>query len=161
MQLRRLFPALIFVLAICLLSLASWFLYPRNKMVVGDDYQGVIFHRNYSDDELGMMLMKDIEEDAYWTPSKAEISILEDNLKRHVQDQMPVLALNLANYKRQYFGFIRQGRKLVFLVGFCKTVEIDWRRRFVPLPMAATCYFEAQYDLESQQLLYIWQYPER
>jgi hypothetical protein len=107
------------------------------------------------------MLIKDDPDSAYWTPTQDLILEMEEQLHAHIQEQTPFLATNLSNYKRQYFGFIRDGRKQIFIVGFCEPVSLDWRKELVTSPIAGKCYLEAQYDLEDGQIQYLWQKTER
>ena len=73
-------------------------------------------------------------------------------------EQMPNLALQLVNYKRQYFGFSRQGKPLIMVIGFCAPESRDWGQEVVSsLDVAAGCYFETQYDVANQNFFYLWQ----
>lgn len=98
------------------------------------------------------MLTKDNLDDEYWTPHKKEILDIEMQLKIRTQEQLPALSSQLSLYKRQYFGFTRGGKDIVFFVGFCHPVDVDWKNELVSMPMAADCYFEAQYDIAEDRL---------
>ncbi len=136
-------------------------LIPSNKIITEQEFEGVIFSSERAAETLRVMLVNERAKENYWTPSKAQIVDLERRLDLYVQEQMPSLAPWLNTYKRQYFGFIRDGRQLIMVVGFCKPVNIDWRRELVTLPETAGCYFEAQYDALNDDILYLWEGAER
>ena len=146
---------------IALISVTVWLFYPRNITITESEFQGVIFHEANAADELGFMLTKEGSEEAYWTPGKTEILNIEKQLITHTQEQLPSLSSRLSRYKRQYFGFIRGERDLVFIVGFCQPVNVEWSEQLVSMPLAADCYFEAQYDMAGGHFLYVWERTAR
>ena len=91
----------------------------------------------------------------------SEMVDLEVQLDAYVNEQVPALASWLNSYRRQYFGFLRDGKQLIMVVGFCKPVSIDWRREMVTLPESGGCYFESQYDAANDDFLYLWEGVER
>ncbi len=150
------------LLLILLLVLATIFLLvPSNRIITGKDFEGVIFSDRNAAVSLRFMLVNETGEDAYWTPSKAEIVDMEVQLDSYVNEQVPALGPWLNSYRRQYFGFIRDGKQLIMVVGFCKPVGIDWRREMVALPESGGCYFEGQYDATNDEFLYLWEGVER
>lgn len=92
-------------------------------------------------------------------PAK-QILALEERLNIQVRDQLPLLASWLNTYRRHYYGFMRDGKQLIMIVGFCKETEKDWRSELITLPDAVGCYFEAQFDVASDDFLYVWQNQE-
>ncbi len=148
--------AVIFFVVVLILVLI-----PTNEIISEQEFEGVIFSSESAAETLQVMLVTERAKEAYWTPSKAQIVDLERRLDLYVQEQMPSLAPWLTTYKRQYFGFIRDDRHLIMVVGFCKPVNIDWRRELVTLPETAGCYFEAQYDALNDDILYLWEGAER
>jgi hypothetical protein len=103
------------------------------------------------------MLNNERDDSGYWTPTKSQIFALESRLSSQVRKQNSSFAFLLPSYRRQYFGFIREGRAMIWIVGFCGSIDVDWRRELVSLPDTGGCYFEAQYDVGDDALLYVWQ----
>lgn len=136
------FSLALVILLLSLIGIMLWRLYPGNKIISEGEYEGVIFHNRNAARVLRFMLINDNIEDAYWIPTRADITELEKQIYIHTLEQAPVLAAQLPAYKRQYYGFIRAGREFVFIVGFCETdIDTDWRNELVSLPMAGDCYF--------------------
>ena len=158
---RKFLFGFVLVLLILFTGVLVWWLPPRNSTVSEKNYQGVIFHHKKAVDVLGWMLIKDDPDGAYWTPTKGQIAEMEAQLHIYAQKQLPVLAFGLDNYKRQYFGYVRDGREQIFVVGFCEPVGVDWQKELVTSPVTSDCYFEAQYDLENEQILYLWEKYEQ
>ena len=140
--------------------LVLWLVDPSYTVIDEEAFEGVIFSGRRSSDLLGVMVTNDRNEDSYWTPPEKQILALEERLRIRVQDQLPLLAPWLNTYKRQYFGFVRDGKQLIMIVGFCKQSDKDWRRELITLPEADGCYFEAQFDVAFDDFLYVWQGSE-
>ena len=50
-------------------------------------------------------------------------------------------------YRRQYFGITRKGRRVLYVRGFCdKDPPADWRTTEVLVLDGGPCYFFARYD---------------
>jgi hypothetical protein len=153
---RKLIISLALLLFLFLIVVVILFLQPTNQIITEKGFEGVIFRRENAPDVLRYMLVSEKTEDEYWTPTKNDILGMEEQLVRYVAEQMP--ALQLADFKRQYFGFYREGKQLIMVVGFCAPVSKDWVQEVVSSSdVAAGCYFETQYDDMDQQFLYLWQ----
>lgn len=126
------------------------------RLIEGDGYRGVVFSPVAAEKALGSMLHGE-DTASYWTPRAADIAALEDALVRHVALH-DVGGLPLEEYRRQYYGFARDGARRVYVVGFCdeEAASIDWRREFVPLGAAGTCHFEAEYDVATARIVRYW-----
>jgi hypothetical protein len=156
-QLSIALGSLTLLLILLLVITSILILIPSNRIITEEDFEGVIFSNRNAADSLRYMLVNERTEEAYWTPSNAQIVDLEVRLDSYVNEQVPILASWLNTYRRQYFGFIRDGKQLIMVVGFCKPVSIDWRREPVTLPESGGCYFEGQYDATNDDFLYLWE----
>jgi hypothetical protein len=116
----------------------------------------VIFHKDNSAEVLNHTLVNETLEDTYWTPKQIEIVELEAALTDYISDHVPGLLGGLSGYKRQYFGFVRDNKKIIFFSGFCEPAPVDWREKLVSLGMA-DCYFEGQYDVADRSIIYFWE----
>ena len=156
-----LIPLLLVSVAILALA-AFWLLKPANPIIAGKDFEGVVFTKENAADLLGVAVSNDRSGEAYWTPAKADIINVESQLALYAERQAPALAVQLPSFKRQYFGFIRDGKRLILIVGFCPLSGNRWQREIVSLAdMPYGCYFEAQYDFTSGTFLYLWQNSDR
>jgi len=145
------------LIVIFLVAATILLLSPSNRIVTEDEFEGVIFSKSNAADSMRYMLVNERVEEAYWTPSKEQILDLELRLDSYVNEQLPTLSSRLNTYRRQYFGFVREGKQHIMAVGFCKPVSIDWRREPVTLPESGGCYFEGQYDATNDEFLYLWE----
>lgn len=125
------------------------------------DYEGVIFIPEIAADVLRFTLLHENIDEAYWSPSRMDVSRIETQLTKYVQVDIPSLEEQLVNYKRQYFGFFRNEMPLVLIIGFCGQTKRDWRHELVSISdVAPGCYFESQYDVANGVFLYFWQSPK-
>jgi hypothetical protein len=148
--------AIIVVLVLSTLAIIG-FMTSGNKSVKTNDYEGIIFSRQNAQRLLGVALVNEHSEGAYWTPSKNDIGEMERELQAYAQVRLPELSQRLGEFRRQYFGFVRKGEKMILVIGFCGTVNVDWRREMVSLPETASgCYFEGQYDVTLGDFTYLW-----
>lgn len=84
-----------------------WLSQPANEVITEKGIEGVIFTKENAPDVLRYVVVSEKTEDEYWTPTKKDILRMEEQLGGYVGEQMPALALQLTNSKRQYFGFFR------------------------------------------------------
>lgn len=131
-----------------------------NKHIKEETFEGVVFSQEDAARLLDVMLVKERDDEAYWMPEETQILMLEKQLDSQVQAQLPALASQLTTYKRQYFGFVRDERALIWIVGFCDTGDVDWQNDLVSFSDTPGCYFEAQYDVDNDTLLYVWELAE-
>ena len=153
---------LILLLIIVIMILVVWLLQPGTTVITEKEFEGVIFTKERAADVLRYIVVNEVTEEAYWTPSKDEVFALEQQLNINIARKDLEFKGQLSDFKRQYFGFIRDGNQLVLIVGFCEPVGVEWHRELVTLPdMAVGCYFEAQYDPANDKILYLWQNSEQ
>ena len=95
------------------------------------------------------------QESAYWTPSQDDILKMEEQLKIYLQNVVGQNVLkDLSSYKRQYIGVVKEESK--FLLGnyFCEASGIDWKQQPVIVDDGGNCYFQAELDMDSRQIIY-------
>lgn len=62
---------------------------------------------------------------------------------------------------RQYAGIIYQGRRYLFVNGFCQPSAIDWKENVIDHVMEDSCGFRAVYDLGNDSLAWMLFAPDR
>jgi hypothetical protein len=131
---------------------------PGTRVIRRGDLEGAIFGRQAAADVMRSTLAQDATN--YWTPTRGQILAMEERLRMHVWLEHPVLARSLSEYKRQYFGFVREGQRRILIVGFCAADDLDWTQEFVSAAESRDCRFEAEYDLSTGQVLHFWTLDE-
>ncbi|MGH2557652.1 MAG: hypothetical protein ACRDJH_01200 [Thermomicrobiales bacterium] len=118
--------------------------------VSGQDYRGVIVPET---DAPGFFWIVNGEQyEAYWTPTAANIADLEAALEPAFAALPPSLAsgVDLGAYRRQYGGFVEDGRRLIRVSFFCDAVspniEPHWQCRTVFAAGGGACFFRLTYD---------------
>ncbi len=126
----------------------------RTKPIRREGLQGVIFGRQ----ETAALMRATLADDAdhYWTPTRRQILTLEERLRMYAWLRHPTLGRELSTYTRQYYGFIRDGRRRVLIVGFCQLEGLDWMHEFVSAGESRDCRFEAEYDVASGEIQHLW-----
>jgi hypothetical protein len=93
----------------------------------------------------------------YWTPSPEEVARLEGQLKLYLEDMTAphpkAVAAEHGNYKRQYLGYTRRGKKWIYVNSVCKTSwkEGRWHDELIIVFDGGPCFFSVRYDLSSSQ----------
>lgn len=147
------------ILGIALLVLVAYHLAkPRSVLITGDGFEGVVFDRREAVRVLGAMLSN--EKADYWTPRQRDIEHLESRLRAYAQQEHPQVTPTLSLYKRQYFGFTREGARRILVIGFCDSDRFDWTREFAAVPASAGCHFEAEYDVATDAVPFFWSADE-
>jgi hypothetical protein len=94
--------------------------------ILGDDFEGVIFHENYfqhPNDSSEIKIKR-------FTPSNEDILLLESVLKKQIKNKQykgdkKYIFANLKEYKRQYIGYFNdKGEKLIYVN--CFPIDEDW-----------------------------------
>jgi hypothetical protein len=133
-------------------------LHADTRVVRRGDLEGVIFGRRAAAATMRSALAQDATD--YWTPNRGQILAMEERLRVHVWLEHPVLARSLSTYKRQYFGFAREGQRRILIVGFCEADDLNWTQDFVSAAESRDCRFEAEYDVPTGQILHFWTLDE-
>jgi hypothetical protein len=93
---------------------------------------------------------------AFWTPESADVRAFEEKLpaflRREMADDVDVEARSLwkvvHRFKRQYFGVVKNGRRVIESSFFCHVMDDRWRRERVEVFDGGLCYFRVTYDVE-------------
>lgn len=95
------------------------------------------------------------QESGYWTPSQDDILKMEEQLKIYLQNFVGQNVLkDLSSYKRQYVGIVKEESKLLLGNYFCEVSSIDWKQQPVIVEDGGNCYFQAELDMDSGQIVY-------
>lgn len=94
--------------------------------------------------------------DGYFLPHASDIRRLEDKLPgmfRWSSSARP--PKGLSDYGRQYIGYVREGRKVIYVqflpIGVLKEPEFsEWRNRFIDVCDGGANFWSAHFDLESE-----------
>jgi hypothetical protein len=88
----------------------------------------------------------------YWTPSFEDIAQLERQLKNYLAGattlQAKALATKLESSKRQYLGYTNDGKRWIFVNGFCESWTKDrlWHEDIIIVFDGGSCFFTVRYD---------------
>ncbi|HLC01438.1 MAG TPA: hypothetical protein VJK02_00245 [Anaerolineales bacterium] len=129
----------------------SWM--SSNQRIEGEGYEGVVFNRVHAASILGPMLSAD--PDGFWTPMDADIQTFERGLTAAAQTNHPEGLRSLDEYRRQYFGYSRDGKRQILVVGLCDASSVDWTEEFVSVGEGG-CHFEATYDVMQGTVSSLW-----
>jgi hypothetical protein len=121
-----------------------------NQSIITPEFEGVIFSQENAAAGAGLVYGAE----AYWTPVEADILALEAQLDSYLQQNAPQdypgPLLALGAYKRQYVGFVSEGKQLIFANFFCETHGQDWQQTFIAVEDGGPCYFEIEYDPQTE-----------
>lgn len=90
-------------------------------------------------DSLGL----DLDGDAYWFPSAADVKAAELALSDKAGD---------LDHMRQYAGYIEDGNRKIYINGFCDASGGEWHERPVLVQDGGDCFFTAIYDVDAGEL---------
>ena len=92
----------------------------------------------------------------YWTPSQEQIDKLERMLPAFVKAQSKNHSrhpkIKLSKYKRQYFGYSLNGKKVIYVNAFCHAFAY-WEKTFLLVEDGGQCFFQATFDPESDKFI--------
>jgi hypothetical protein len=92
----------------------------------------------------------------YWTPSQEQIDRLETKLPTYVKEQSKHHSrhpkIEISKYKRQYFGYSLNGKKVIYVNAFCHALDY-WEKVFVAVKDGGQCFFQATFDPESDKFV--------
>lgn len=93
----------------------------------------------------------------FWTPSGEEIEQLEAAFFEFIKDKRPPNRDFLLNdYYRQYTGFMRGGKKFIYVNGFSHTRKgHDWRRIAYVVCDGGGSFFGVEYDMETKRFSHL------
>jgi hypothetical protein len=103
----------------------------------------------------------------FWTPTVADVLLLEEQLpsylKRELKDDRgrpassgyPALAplwKRAPSYLRQYVGFWRRGRRVIYGNFLCdNSFHVDWHTTRIDVDDGGNCYFQVSYDVKDRR----------
>ena len=96
-----------------------------------------------------------LRSDDLWTPPADEILKLEEKLPEYLSQSSMVLFHQppvwerLGEYQRQYIGFERDGKQMIYANYFCDNMGKNWREDLVIVEDGGDCYFQVEYDVKS------------
>ena len=106
------------VLLLFIITFSLWVINTFYTVIEEEAFEGFVFSKERSSELLGFMVSNDQSIGSYWTPSKNQILAIEDQLSSKVEEQILTLAPWLKRAKRKYLGFLRDGNKIVLIIGF-------------------------------------------
>ena len=115
---------------------------PTNMVVVTQDFEGVVFaaeKKAFHWEFEGSV--------TYWTPSQFEIVHAESLISSYLKEKAPAIYSKLKTYKRQYVGFVRDGRKCIYANFFCNDHRMVWKTEELIVKDGGDCYFQIKVDL--------------
>ena len=124
----------------------------ENVRITTDTTDGVIFTAANSEQAgLGFDFNDPIID--YWTPTEADVAVLEASLPTFLESEIPPDHYNrrilerLDLYKRQYFGLTLQAGQPVIYANFFCVDEFDyWLESLVFVMDGGECFFQVLYD---------------
>jgi hypothetical protein len=91
-----------------------------------------------------------------WVPTLEEVQTLEAQLDDYLSQHQaafdaskPPIEERLPEYKRQYWGVIRDDKRVIFANFFCDPMHYEWQVQKVAVEDGGDCYFQIQYDVET------------
>lgn len=116
----------------------------RPIRITGRTYDGVTFSLKSAD---------------WWTPSEADVRIAESLLPAYLRTPRAAQALRgtristeLGNYKRQYWGVVRKGRREISIHFYHRDTEVvrsgRWLRAMVTVAGGGDRYFQVMYYVQ-------------
>lgn len=92
----------------------------------------------------------------YWTPSQAEINLLESNFTQYLLEEKDpranLLSSKIYSYGRQYLGVTStSGRKVILANGFCSALgysNLELQKNILRVKDGGDCFFQVHYDPE-------------
>ena len=98
----------------------------------------------------------------YWTPTDADVAAFDAAFTTWIAEQTDVWGADEvaerwpADYTRQYVGFERDDRQLLFVNAFCTTEYFDWKNQPVFVMDGGPCFFSVVFNpatLEFMELM--------
>jgi hypothetical protein len=99
------------------------------------------------------------QSEGFWTPSTDDILELEMKIGEYLHEnsgqfhRQPSIWERLDEYRRQYVGYEIGGKRIIHGNFFCSYEDVDWQRQFVMALDGGECYFQVDYDVESESFI--------
>ena len=97
-----------------------------------------------------------VESDGFWTPSVDDTVKFEEKIAEYLSQNpsqfysQPPVWERLDEYQRQYIGLERGGRQIIYGNYFCNSGRVDWLQELVIVEDGGDCFFQVEYDVESE-----------
>lgn len=92
----------------------------------------------------------------YWTPAVSDVAELEAKLPAFLRSsgapRADAVMANLDRSKRQYLGYSLDGRKRIFVNGFCDGYSgqgTSWQTHLVVVLDGGPCFYQIHYDVQT------------
>jgi hypothetical protein len=122
--------------------------------VLPDDQNWVIITKERAE-EMGLASWL-VESDDFWTPPVDGILKLEEKIAEYLSQnssqfyRQPQVWKRLDEYQRQYIGLERGNRQIIYGNYFCNSGGVNWREKLVVVDDGGDCFFQVEYDVESE-----------
>lgn len=89
--------------------------------------------------------------EGYWSPSVEQALAVGKSLSAYVEKKHSKISERLHSYRYQLVGYLKGGRRLMFVNAFCQT-HGDWKTSPIMVDDGGDCYFQLTYDPATQQI---------
>jgi len=97
--------------------------------------------------------------DGYWEPTERDVQALEIRLPAYLRARPEVSATRvlerLSQYRRQYAGFLRGGRKSIYVNLFLSEYGEQWRSDVVLVCDGGIGFWGVEFDTDIQYLVHV------
>jgi hypothetical protein len=98
----------------------------------------------------------------FWTPTSADVKELEARLPSFLhaealgagdtREDIIEVRRRVRTYRRQYVGFVLEGKRQILLNAFPKDEEFAWKRQFIRVSDGGASYWTILYDVRQRRL---------
>jgi len=95
----------------------------------------------------------------YWKPSENEINDVFVTLVKYLQSTSENQNIGkLENYRHQHFGYLSADKKYIYNNYFCDDFDtaIEWRTNFISVDDGGNCFFQAIFDVDTQEIISLY-----
>jgi hypothetical protein len=124
-----------------------------NIVITTNNFTGVILSEEF------------IIDSDYWAPEVPDVLALEKDIQEYLAENEAEFHSNqaptgkaLAEYYRQYYGLIQNGRKVIIGFYFCSSEwkNEEWKDGVVDARGGGNCFFHVKYDVLDGKFQDIW-----
>jgi hypothetical protein len=125
-----------------------------NIRITTNDFDGVIFTADNTENHTGLVFEFNDPIVEYWTPTEEQVLALEAGVADFLDGEIPAehygrdILDRLSYYRRQYFGIgFSEGEQLIYASYFCPGDYFDyWLEGNVAVEDGGECFFQVFYD---------------
>ncbi len=91
----------------------------------------------------------------YWTPGAEQVMRVEEQVGAYLSQNpqlfysQPPVWERLNEYKRQYVGWVLDGKQVIYGNFFCDDTGRDWKQDWVMVLDGGECFFQVKFDVTS------------